>query len=344
MKKILAGALLAYIIPILLIIFTLMAMPKLRHSLFLFIPEAPGIVNHYIVRKHLKYRQFEQINNALNRQMDLMVWLLPKGKSTLLPGLLKNTQFAAEQARFSNEWQAILPFLQRLAAHHKEVLSVYLWLAEGWIATNQPQKAFDALKKAQRLAGTDTRIYRLAIAAAIKSQDNTQLKKWCKDYQNQQLGGPSPHPEYYTLFRGSGLRKMALNIIDHQEQQTLVGHRGLQLGETFRAYHFALKEPQSIKRLQLYLGVVPGVMITIHQIDLLFEGKTERFSKEQLNFHSRDGYMTDPNTTLTTSAFDGERITIRLKSENNNTVIADQVVLHMRFLRAPLNSDAVCTP
>ena len=196
----------------------------------------------------------------LERELRLVNWF-SSPRNRLLPGLIKNAEYVVERARFQEEFPLLLPFLRKFVDSHPQLYTARLWLARA-LAHVDPSAAYEQLDEAVRLSSADDRPFRIAINLALKNHLPEKLKEWCGRYQNSQFGGLLPL-DYNPMFQaGIGLRILVLEVVDESGERQFTGNKGLQLGENI-TYDFPLKKNASIKDLNLHLGIVPGISVTL---------------------------------------------------------------------------------
>jgi hypothetical protein len=106
-KKNLGGTiltiLLTLMLPIVLIVLLFLTVPKARHGVFLFALELPGYVTNFILEQYIPIRRFDKALPWLERELRLVNWFASP-RNRLLPGLIKNTEYAVSRARFPEEF------------------------------------------------------------------------------------------------------------------------------------------------------------------------------------------------------------------------------------------------
>ena len=71
MKRFLAGAALAYLVPLLIFLVIFLAIPSIRHTLFRTAVELPQFATYLIIRKAVISHDFNSAVMWLNRQLDI---------------------------------------------------------------------------------------------------------------------------------------------------------------------------------------------------------------------------------------------------------------------------------
>ena len=112
-----------------LIIIILLSFPKIRHGTFLMAQKLPGGVTHFFLSQYVPGRYFEKTVPWLDRQLNLTNQFF-LGQNTLLPDLIKNTDYVFQRTRFPEEMMVLLPFLERLVESFPRVFLARVWLGK----------------------------------------------------------------------------------------------------------------------------------------------------------------------------------------------------------------------
>jgi len=329
--RLIAG--LVLIISLTVIIF--LSAPKVRHGTFLVAQKIPGAITYFFLNQYVPTRHFEKAVPWLDRQLKLANRFAPS-QNTLLPDLIKNTKYVFERTRFPEEMAILLPFLERLVESFPEVFLARIWLGKT-LAFSDPTSALEHLEEATKLLPIDDKPYRIALSIALREKLPERFQDWCGRFQKTQFGGHH-YLAYNTLFGGLGLRAMALEVIDANGVREIVGNTGLQLGD-HNNYDFPLEKPVNIHSMRLHLGVVPGVLVRVNQIQFYRGGKlTSSFTKE-MALMSWSGYHLENGDILLTS-LDGEIIDLYLPRKNLTEV--DRIQINIRFERPGLGNPFPC--
>lgn len=337
MKKFFLGIFAAFVVPAFLAVAILLTQPQLRHAAFRFSVELPGMVTYFLVRRHVIERDYEAANRWLDRELDLVIAFAP-GRNSLLPGLIQNAEFVIQRARFPEEYAALQPFLTRLVEFRPELLPAHLWLAQA-LAEKRPLEAMEHLEIAANLVPADERAYRIALEIGTAANLKEQVARWCRRYPSAQLGGPHPYA-YNSLFGGTGLRKLALEVVDNQGTRQVIGNAGLELaGE--RTYDFPLMRATTAKTLRLHFGTLPGVGIRINALRLYLGGELRQtFHEEDLRLVALGGFFLAGNEDLSVAA-DGETLRIFPPKEGFGDI--DRIAADIVFRRLSVTSSALCS-
>jgi len=252
-----------------LVITVLLTIPKVRHGTFLMAQKLPGGIVHFFLNQYVPTRHFEKTVPWLDRQLNLVNRFAPS-QNTLLPDLIKNTEYVFERTRFHEEMAILSPFLERLVKSFPEVFLARVWLGKA-LAFSDPASAMKHLEEAVKLVSVDDRPYRIALSIALREKMTERFQDWCGRFQKAQFGGQH-YLTYDTLFVGLGLRAMALEIVDDRGTREIAGNTGLQL-EDHKNYNFPLEKPAKIHSMRLHLGVVPGVLARVNEIRFYRGGK-----------------------------------------------------------------------
>jgi hypothetical protein len=335
MRRYLAGAVVAYLAPLLIAMAIILVVPSIRHAFFRSVVELPQFVTYLIIRKAVISRDLDSAVLWLNRQLDISQYF-KTGSNTMMPGVIANTEYVVERARLKHQYQPLLPYLKRLVAVDPETYVSRIWLARA-LAESQPALAFSHLEAAVSLIASDSRAYRIAIDASISLNQFDKARKWCEQYQIAQLGGPRPH-DYNTLFNGSGLRKLALEVHDKNNTPILVGNSGLRLGSE-RAYEFTLPSIVSSKSIRLHLGILPGTGVKFGGISLFGPRGKSYYSDDDLIIVPLKGFFTKTDR-LVSNAVDGD--TVKIYSPSRKFIDFDRISVHLEFSRLATSRFAVC--
>lgn len=335
MRRILMGALLAYLLPVFIAITVLLTVPQLRHVTFRYISEAPTQVFYFMIRRHVISRNFSTAEKWLTRQLELSDSFGVRN-NILLPGLVQNATYVIDRIQFQEEWRAIKPFALKLAKSQPDLLPARIWSARA-LSDDNASLALKHAEAAIRLASTDDRAYRIALNIAIRKGLSNEVKKWCARYKIAQFGGRRSY-EYNTLFLGSDIRRFAMEVRAVTGERQIIGHKGIHLNEA-RDYAFELEKPLSIDRLILHFGLIPGVKIALKKMTIFRSSSQRAIDMNQVVLTSQTGFHLENGDVLTTS-IDGE--TVEMHGQNKPFGNADRIVLNMNFSRAKLTSPDVC--
>lgn len=335
MKKMLKRCFLVLIFLSLMLPIFLAVNSSARRSLYFLgtkvIPKSFFITN---VKRNLTHRDFQGANIWLERYLKIVA-SFSKGNNTLLPGLIETTSFVMERARFKGEAESLEPFLKKLVLNWPELVDGRLWLAKAQ-ANIKPKEALKNLHYAKRLSGADERIFREAINISLKKDFKKEVKNWCRDYKRSQFGGPHFF-HYETIFEGTGLRDLALEILNEKGQSQVIPNSGLQLNE-IREYNFSTEKIFSIQNLKLHLGIVSGVKITLKEIQFLEAGLLKKVLKgKEVKLSTSHGFVVAPNVIFSVNK-NPETIMIF----NKEAVKSDKIVMKILFERLPLSNASPC--
>jgi hypothetical protein len=309
---------------------------NLRHQIFRAAIELPGMANYFRLRSSTTHRNFEASSYILMQQLSL-VESLSSFKNSMLPMLLANTQFVMRQTQLRGEAQALLPYLERLAAYQKDIFIVQVWFAEALLDVD-PQKALDHAQIAQRLIPNDDRGYRIAIEAALKLNQNKLVEEQCAKYKAARLGSLH-HYEYETLFHGVGVNKFGIEVDDGKGGSELIIRTGLSIGENI-IYDFPLPYSVSFRDIHLHLGAMPGLGVAIQGIRMFRGGAlVGNIEKDNITISARHGFV--KAGVVYTISRDGELLILRFS--NNETLTADRVDIKISLRRLHLLSGSACT-
>jgi hypothetical protein len=318
-----------------LTIITLLSFPKIRHGTFLMAQKIPGGVTFFFLNQYVPGRYFEKAVPWLDRQLDLTKQF-SQGQNTLLPDLIRNTEYVFKRVIFPEELEIISPFLGRLVESFPRVFLPRVWLGKA-LAGSNPTLALEHLEEAVKIVSVDDKPYRIALSIALREDLPKIFQDWCDRFSKAQFGGHD-YETYTTLFWGLGLKSIALETIDTEGQREISGNTGLQLGEN-QNYNFSLEKPTKIHHMRLHLGVVPGVLVRVNQFQWFRGGKLISTLKGGLRLMSLNGFHLGNGDILLTSR-DGEIIDIYPKTRK--IIEADRIQINMRFQRPGLGTPFPC--
>ncbi|MDC0253333.1 hypothetical protein OAK75_00445 [Bacteriovoracales bacterium] len=310
---------------------------SVRRSLYFLVtkvvPKSFFITN---VKRNLIHRDFDAVNVWLSRYL-AMTKSFSKGNNTLLPGLIDVAEFAIKRVRFNGEMESLLPFLSEMVKNWPELVESRVWLARS-LGSLRPKEALKNLKIAEEISSVDERIYREAINISLKNGLGHEVEKWCAKYKSSQLGGPHNF-HYDTIFEGTGLRDLALEIINEQGVSKVFPNSGLQLNET-RDYSFSTDRLVLVNNLKLHLGIVPGVKVSLKEMRFFQAGKLKKvFAIKDLLLSSSHGFLSSPGTIL---SVDRNPETVRIFTKEKEKIGVDKVIMKIRFEKLPMTNAAGC--
>jgi len=313
----------------------LLTVPKVRHGTFLVAQKIPGTVTYFFLNQYVPTRHFEKAVPWLNRQLNMAIQFAPS-QNTLLPDLIENTEYVFQRTRFPEELAILLPFLKRLVASFPNVFLARVWLGKA-LAFSDPASALIHLEEAVKLVSVDDRPYRIALSIALREKMTERFQDWCGRFQKAQFGGHH-YLVYDTLFVGLGLKAMALEVVDDKGVREISGNEGLQLGD-YKNYDFPLEKPVKIHSMRLHLGVVPGVLVRMNEIQFYRSGKLTSTLGKEMTLMSWNGYHMKNGDILLTSA-EGE--IIDLYPPEGSLAEVDRIQINMQFERPGLGNPFPC--
>jgi len=335
MQKFLLGMLAAVGIPVAAIAVLLLANSNLRHIAYRAALELPGEGYFFLIRRHVLSRDFAGANRWLEQHLDL-VERFSAGRNTLLPGLARNAELAVERARGSADHLALLPFLRRFSSNQPDFFLARIWFARA-LQFAQPKEAFKQLDAAANMIPADNRPYRIAINLAAKLGLKSTAARWCERYRKAQFGGLDPY-WYTTSVVGQGMRRMRLGIVGPDDKELGAVNAGIQLGGK-RSYEFTYGNGMEVDKMQLQLGVLPGVSVKIDAIHIISRSVQRSFWPADFVLTSWSGFHLGDNRVLATSK-DGETVFIYPAEGSFGT--ADKVVMDIEFERLAVASPRLC--
>ncbi|MEQ8711317.1 MAG: hypothetical protein RIC36_20215 [Rhodospirillales bacterium] len=316
---------------------TLVLAPGLRYQVFRMISEAPGIATFFALRRDVVTRDFSSAGMTLERQLG---WSMSYGvdQSVQVPALIENTAFAVQAAALDSERQALVPFLRKLADSYPQLYRPRMWLGQA-LATESPREALNSLDRAATLMATDENIYRAAIQAAARLEDNDLVAQWCSRYRTATAGGSHPY-QFNPLATGVGMRRVIAEVPGPGDKPDLIEYNAL-TPEAENILEFQLAQGAELSDLTLHFATAPSVILNIREIVLLEKGlRTARIS-DGLIYQSRNGYVLDDNRIMLTGQF-GDQLTIAWPKLG--PVRADRALVFVDVARAALTNLPGCRP
>jgi hypothetical protein len=326
---------LSILVAVALVVAVLVAMPGFRYGIFRIAVELPQVATYFAIRGPLYDQDFKTVAAGLERQMKLADMLGVK-RSTLLPGIVENTEFVMDRARVANEYKMLLPFLRALAERHPNLHLAQLWLGRA-LASVAPGEAFGPLEAAARLMPSDDQVYRYAVSAAFAVGQEKTAMTWCQRYAKAQLGGPHGY-RYNNIFKGTGIRKMALEVLAKDGLPAYISHEGIQLASR-RNYDFSLPERLKLTRIALHAALVSGVSVQFHKVTVYGPSGIRELPLDSLAIMPMFGFATGANR-FATNSIDGELYILQNIGEPWGEI--DRIDFEMTFDRLALNNLPGC--
>ena len=310
--------------------------PSVRFSVFRSVSELPTIATFFTIRKYIKAHDF--VNSAVG--LDRQLWVMTKSgtsRSSLLRGLIRNTEMVIASAELTRDFAALQPFLKRFVAHQPNVFLPRLWLAKSLVYTD-PKAAFPHLEKAAHIVPADDRAYRLAVRAALAMGNPSLARKWCLRYSSAKFGGTRPLL-YRNVFAGTGLRKIALEVPGGKGVPLRVPNEGVVIGGEAQIYDFDFIKRVTAASLRLHLGLMPGIKVTFEGMTIYGPSGMIKLGPDDLVVVPDKGFVFDNRTFITTS-HDGDVISLSRHKDKFNNI--DRVDLRLSFTRLRLTSLPGC--
>lgn len=322
-----------------LILVVVAVMPEKRRQAFLSVVPGYNLYQVMSLRAIMRGRDFAAAAQRLDGYLD-RARQVSRSRSTLLPGLVESFELVVEQARTRDEFDILLPVLERLAEMDPALHLGHLWLSRA-LRWRDAKKALVHANTAIALIPADDRAYREGIEAALALGSPSLVAKYCAGYSVAQFGGPLPR-DHAGLFRAAGLRKMALEVRGPKGEAELVTNLGIELDER-RGYHFQIPHPAPTDALVLHLGLLPGIEITIHGVRLSVDGATLSFEPAAMIVTTRTGYVRPgAGGSVTVLSIGQGDETLRLRSAEGSFPAAGRVELDLTFRRLPIASHPAC--
>ena len=325
----------ALLLVVLLVIGTVLSVPKLRSSAYRAFPELVEYGFRGKLRYFVQNRLFGPANSILLSQINFVEWFSSQ-RNILLPGLVANADYVVERIRDERDYSKLTPFLKRLVAANPKLLPAHLWVARAHVLEN-PDLTFKHLLVAKKIAPAEGRIYRIALETALLHNLSEKKLEWCQRYnQAQQFGGPHPY-EYEPMFRGVGERKIAIDTFFKDGRHQLIENFGLQLDKE-AVYSFNLN-PGEVHRLRIHLAIGAGYQIEFGNFEVYLGGVKRTIPSSALTISSWSSFVPRKGLIYTSSP-DGATITIHTPPEIFGEV--DRIDIRMRVKRLPSVSPDVC--
>ena len=115
--KTISTILMTLVVSVVLIIVLFLTIPKLRHGVFLFSQELVGYATNFMLQQYVPIKRFDKAIPWLERELSLVNWFAPP-RNRLLPGLIQNTKYVVERARYPEEFAVLQPFLKKFVDSH----------------------------------------------------------------------------------------------------------------------------------------------------------------------------------------------------------------------------------
>ena len=306
----------------------------IRKFAFRSLSELPSISIHFLIRPAIISANFKSAAIWLQRELDIIRWIRSE-KSSLLPGLIKNTGAVMRRVAIPKDLVILKPFLTQLAKAAPDMYLTRVWLARA-LADTDPKAALKELSEAVKLSGTDPESYRLAISIAVRHGLRTELQSWCNHYQTNQFGGIRPY-ETNNQFMATGIRRMALEVRTQNKEIVFYGHKGLSLN-ALKTYAFGFDRQLKISRLFLKLGLSPGVILKIDGLSLFNQGREVHIPSSDMVILSKNGFHV--RDTLLVAGEDGDALEFVLRGRT--FPLADSAAIRMSAVRAGLTASNIC--
>ena len=307
----------------------------IRFRAFRLAAELPGGAYYLLLRKDVVSRNFGRAATVLEDQLDFSLSIY-RGQSHLLPGLLQNTRYVVERARFSGEFLQLVPYLQRFSKHHPKLFQGQLWTARA-LLDSDPAGAMRHAAVAIGMVPGDHRPYRIAIQAALRLNKPREILQLCRKYREAQFGDTHPY-HYNPLFSGQSMRGLILEVTDQNGEVINSGNTGLRLAEGV-TYEFPLPRPATISSLRLLTSTTPGVTFRLDKLILVRDSRATEIPPENYRIVSGEGFFTLRGDIVNVSD-EGDDISLFPRARGFSE--ADTVRIMATFARLPLMSDTEC--
>jgi len=298
------------------------------------VSELPSIGTHLLMRSAVIAGDTAAASVALNRQLDLAMWLR-KEKSIQLPGIIKNTESIMNRSGTSTKLAPLVPFLQRLVKADPSIYKPHLFLAKA-LQYDDPETALIELKQAIKFSGPEPEPYRLAISIAHRAGLESDVKHWCNKYNRYQFGGIRDH-ETMNEFNTSGLWRMAVEIRgDGSRPPAYTINKGLILNKSHK-YHFNFLRQWTANAIYLHVPTPAGVIFDIEDLVFFDRGVSRRIARSDFLVFSEHGYHFGRKILST-----GKNDVFEFRLINGEYLQLDGLAISMVVTRGRLNEVAAC--
>ena len=320
------------------LVIVLLSNPEKRNTLFRIVTEVPSSGFYLVVRKNVISGDFSGINLWLSRQLSLAK-MFSQYRTTFVPGLLKNAEYAINTAHFKEDYLALVPFLSAFVASYPELYRPHIWYAKALSYSNK-EEALVQLEKAIRLLPGQNSSYQVAIGMYARLNDLENVNKWCSRYLKEKWGGVHFY-DYNTLFYGNNFRQLALEVNGDKEGETqIIANRGMILNQK-RTYEFTLNNSIKVENLRLHLGIPEGVKIEFFNIFYYLHGVQKRISSEEFYAFSSTGIFEESGVYISTLKT-GSSISFIFRDKNVLLSMIDRFDFELSITKANLAQGWLC--
>ena len=319
----------------------LLTIPKLRHGVFLFSLELPGYITKFLVEQYIPVRRFDKAVPWLERELKLVNWFAPP-QNKLLPGLIKNAEYAVEHARFPSDFLILQPFLKKLVNSHPQLYPARIWLAQA-LANVDPHLSLEQLEEAVKLSPTGSKPFRIAINLALRNKMGEELDEWCSRYKNAHFGAFQPKSSSTLSTDGIGLRRVTLEVLSDSGDRLFITNMGLQLDKS-KTYYFSLTKSTLAKELRVHLAIVSGISVDLKKIRTYKSGELKNSFDlgKDLPMTSWGGFFLKNGHFLSTSQKGGIISIFSPSSDGSGFGETDQIRIDLEFKKLGIANPTPC--
>ncbi len=223
--------------------------------------------------------------------------------------LIENTDMALKHASLVNKQAVFADWLAELKKFAPREYRLFPMLAKS-LAMTSPEAARELAGNAINLLPIDEASYRALIDASL-AKDTGRLSEICDRYNSAQLGS---FYSWYFQNKGSlnqDVRTLVFSVAAAGEKEVFGVSHELELGKP-RTSEFNFDQKVAAERFNLILPTIPGVRLTIYQVQLESASQTVVYKPEQLFITPTLGYVASVNQVIHISDA-GENIAIQPK-------------------------------
>jgi len=267
----------------------------------------PAAMVRLELRRALQESDFDTAQRLLRRQKAVAEAIGPTNFMKF--DLVQNTGLAMRQARLVGKpeyFAAWLAELRKLAPREYRLLPM---LAHS-LAQIDPDAAAEAANEALAILPIDEAPYRALINSSL-AHDPSRLNDLCKRHRAAQIGSFNV---WYFQHRGAfdqDLRTVMFMVKTPQGEALYGISHGVELG-TIQTAEFNIEQNAPLPRFNLILPTIPGIKITIHEVQFESPLETKTYGSGQLYLTPTNGFVLSPNEIVLTSEF-GDNIAIQAK-------------------------------
>lgn len=346
MKKIFLSIFLIFILAITaLFIFDF----KIRFSIIKAVVPVYNIYKQLEVRSNLRLRNFSAIKKNLNSQIELSK-KFGSAKTAFTNGIYDTFQIIYENTLYKEEylhlenvskkWSELNPDIyQAKIIYAKTIFEIYI---KGEKKENFSDEKINEIKKnlleAIKISSSREEAYRIGIEFSNYINSRVDLNIFCNNYHISTYGGSKPrtHNSIFGGYNDYSLNKLGFYI--NEEMSNLMLGDDLTLNKKFN-YDFNFTEKKEVKKFNLILSALPGVIMEIEKITLHSGSKEIIINIDDIFVTSKSSYNIKSeknilNLILTAKDKD-EIITFHFK-ENYSDI--ENVSILMNFRRASITN------